>query len=1007
MLLEHTIVLVNIASSTINSSQFISNKGGAINFERGELSIISCEFTNNSALLGGAVSTAVDTVLIQFISNKGGAIDFKRGELSIINSEFTNNSALFGGTVHTVLNSMVTVKNSSFVRNNANTGGAIFGFKSTVVVFNNSFTENTAFTGGAVHIQQAQVRIVDTNFTENKALGIGGAVTITLDAPFTIRDSTFNANTANNEAGAIVVHNTLNMDINQNPIFSDLNQEIRVGFVKSKKLNTHATGYLLNNTFYDNTGETSSAFFGGTAVEISHCDFIGNGKIMLAAVPQSSISHSLFENNTDGAVMAANCSMPLVITNSQFINNAGPFDKKGPGAVIAANCSIVISNSTFARNSRIFGAAITVVMNILVNTLHITNSSFQSNNATTGGAIFVVALADNNKIHLEGCKFIQNTAVAGASAVLFGNITADFSYCGFYGNSARKGSGIVGHGNITIKVSDSSFINNAGIIKGQTAQQIVMDSTPLKTWKTEQGSPLEAPIVKTFLEELEELSKNKENEGSLLFINNKVFLTNCSFLNNSGLTTGGIFALQSEIYMKHILFYGHHAGTMTLNSSKVKIYHSTFIDNSGSTTGTIYILKYSSISLWNCIFHSNKALGHGAVLKISGNSTCNMVNCLCLNNSAHYGGAVHVGSQGQVNIKNTTFHDNHAVVLGGVIFGSGEALIKMMNSVFISNSAPEGGALYVQNSSIVNANNCNFTNNRAEEQGGAIRLLENVTLFIGNSMFKTNHAGNTAGAISATDQSQMNVFNSVFEGNSTSDGALNITDNSYLHLEQVLFLGNQASQNGVVLNVRDESLAEIINSTFQGNLGDTSDKRDYGQRMKCLGNVVQSECVSRRTSYLEADIGLISVTSRSKCTIVKSQLLKNNGTTLLFVSGGSYLSVQASNVSWNMKMYVIRIDYNSSVDIVQVSLTNNSLTDRFDYVLPQSMFHINGGSHVTMKDLVVNCNQILDHGIIFYINDQSFLKAENCQVLENRVKRGSILYCEKQKLHKLDCMSIQ
>ena len=184
LVLGHTIVLDNVASSIIDSSQFISNKGGAINFQRGELSIMSCEFTNNSALLGGAVSAAVDTILGQFISNKSGAIDFERGELFIMSCEFTNNSAFLGGAVHTDLNSMVTVKKSSFVRNNANIGGgALFGLKSTVVVFSNSFTDNTAFTGGAVYIQHAEVRIVDTNFTINKARGIGGAVTITLDAP--------------------------------------------------------------------------------------------------------------------------------------------------------------------------------------------------------------------------------------------------------------------------------------------------------------------------------------------------------------------------------------------------------------------------------------------------------------------------------------------------------------------------------------------------------------------------------------------------------------------------------------------------------------------------------------------------------------------------------------------------------------------------------------------------------------------------------------------------------
>ena len=188
--LEHTLVLDNIVSSTIDSSQFISNKGGAIHLKKGQFFITSCEFTNNSALFGGAVSASVDTDL--FVININGAIDVEGGELSIASCEFTNNSALFGGAVNTFHNAMVTVKNSSFLRNNAKSlGGAIFGRNSTVIVFRNSFTENTAHFGGAVNIQQAEVKIVYTNFTQNKAWTFGGAVTITSDAPFTIRNSTF------------------------------------------------------------------------------------------------------------------------------------------------------------------------------------------------------------------------------------------------------------------------------------------------------------------------------------------------------------------------------------------------------------------------------------------------------------------------------------------------------------------------------------------------------------------------------------------------------------------------------------------------------------------------------------------------------------------------------------------------------------------------------------------------------------------------------------------------
>ena len=133
--------------------------------------------------------------------------------------------------------------------------------------------------------------------------------------------------------------------------------------------------------------------------------------------------------------------------------------------------------------------------------------------------------------------------------------------------------------------------------------------------------------------------------------------------------------------------------------------------------------------------------------------------------------------------------------------------------------------------------------------------------------------------------------------------AMSIADYSYLHLENVQFWENQATQNGVMLNIRDESFAEIINSTFRRNLGNTSDERDYSQWMKCLGNTVHSkECMSKMSFYSEADMGLISVNLQSKCSITNSQLLKNNGTSLLFVSEGSYLSVHASNISCNLQI---------------------------------------------------------------------------------------------------------
>ena len=96
--------------------------------------------------------------------------------------------------------------------------------------------------------------------------------------------------------------------------------------------------------------------------------------------------------------------------------------------------------------------------------------------------------------------------------------------------------------------------------------------------------------------------------------------------------------------------------------------------------------------------------------------------------------------------------------------------------------------------------------------------------------------------------------------------------------------------------------------------------------------------MSIRSSFSETDMGLICVTSQSKCTITRSQFLENHGTSLLFVSGGSDLSVQASNVSRNLQRNMIRVDQNSSVDIVKTSFKENNLTDVYNYGLSQNMF---------------------------------------------------------------------
>ena len=227
--------------------------------------------------------------------------------------------------------------------------------------------------------------------------------------------------------------------------------------------------------------------------------------------------------------------------------------------------------------------------------------------------------------------------------------------------------------------------------------------------------------------------------------------------------------------------------------------------------------------------------------------------------------------------------------------------------------------------------------------------------------------------------------------------ALNVMDNSYVNLEYVYFRYNKATHNGVILNIKDGSVVKMIKSTFQHNHGKNTDKYPYHPEMKCLGNTIHSkECTSVMASYSEADMGSISVTSQSKCTITKSHFLENHGTSLLFVSGGSDLSVQASNVSWNLQMNMLRVDQKSSVDIVETSFKENNLTDVYKYGLSQNMFSVTGSSRLTIKDLIVYRTWVFDRGNIFSIDEGGIVEISHFQVERSVIDLGTILYCKGQ-----------
>jgi hypothetical protein len=182
-LFSFTNVLVNNSTIDGNGTTGAGSNGGGIAAGNGVgegLALISSRLESN-VVLSGAVSQ----------TRGGGAISF--GETRILNSIVANNSAGVGASV--------------------GEGGGVFAFSGTTTVEQSTFVSNEAATGGALSLfsSASATTITNSTFVGNRATspvtngGLGGAIYNL--SPLTIRNSTLVQNTTTGLGGGIFNNN--------------------------------------------------------------------------------------------------------------------------------------------------------------------------------------------------------------------------------------------------------------------------------------------------------------------------------------------------------------------------------------------------------------------------------------------------------------------------------------------------------------------------------------------------------------------------------------------------------------------------------------------------------------------------------------------------------------------------------------------------------------------------------------------------------------------------------
>eukprot|EP00741_Cyanophora_paradoxa_P011970 tig00020572_g11566.t1 len=376
-------------------------RGGAAAFTQvGAAHFDQCEFANNA--LDDADEARKQQALLSVDSIGGGALSFESGSLTLLDSSavhidgcaFEDNedrmgddrSKRGGGAIRTRGIGTLSVSGSSFLRNRAQSGGAISGTLRSLLIEGSAFSENgwgSRAPGG---------RATD-----------GGAISVEASVEVAIERSSFVANVGRT-AGALQA--------------SFLQEETALGDAVSVRSRLPV---LLHAVLFANHSVSES------------------GGCVVPTLVEMNATAVRFEGNVaelrGGAVAATDARSLLAFTACAFVGNKA---KDGAALSSQGTNAIVVSSSAFSRNEAgDVGGAIHKENGDLT----VRSSSFDSNLASaSGGAVY--ASDGAGALDFDDCTFTSNRAAesGGAAAFVFRSRPV-FRGCRFRSNVAETNGG--------------------------------------------------------------------------------------------------------------------------------------------------------------------------------------------------------------------------------------------------------------------------------------------------------------------------------------------------------------------------------------------------------------------------------------------------------------------------------------------------------------------------------------------------------------------------------------
>ena len=808
-----------------------------------------------------------DGLLKTYLNAQGEPVKNEATKIKVKNSTFTGNTASNkAGAIYNDINTELELSDSSFNKNSATQGGAIY----------NSEGENVK------KADEGTIYIGATIFTN---LGEKGEKIIMNSNTATRQMSGKDETSPSNEflGGAIYNAGT----IKQKDSTSSYNNEV-IGFEFNN--NSAGAGQSTSDPAKSTIGRGGAyynAVSGTTYVGNSKFDgnftyaFAKDGKEVQSeggAIYNEKGTLIIGESQDyDGTVKGVEFTNNGINANSEVTTNRGGaiYNATGATTIVESTKTKFSGNSAIKEGGAIYnatGATLEIKDGVSIGSI-----DDKANNAKLGGGVFN---AGSLKL-AEGTSFVNNTAFNGGGLYLKTGSTVNADAAGlnhlskvtFEGNSADYGAGLFVDEDVDIFLDNVMFKGNSTSGLGSAFyNQGKLTLGENNTFFNNSGSLIGNSGELIFTKNFTIDGSKKGNEGNTSFITNeengvvKITTENGTSLDINAIGDGTADGAAISLLGK---------STITTDGVAKTLKNAIFTKNKGKNGGAIYKESTEDLTIGNTKFDGNNAVAKGgAIYNAKGSTVTIDADTKFTNNNANVaGGAIYNAEGGTLTFAKgykgfaNANSKNYSTGNGGAISNDGVMNIYYddanPDSIIFSNQGKDlatgnGGALHLGAKSIVKTNNTSKTDSNGYEVG-----------YIKNGVFSNNTANN-GGAL--FNESNLVLEDTMFSGNKSGTA------------------GGAIYNKGNVIDGRDYGILDIIlseNKTLYNNKSDDKGGAIYneGGTVNIIAKSGSTPTISGNTAHNQGGVvasegGVINVGGNIK--------FKDNGTIAANSKGGVF-----------------------------------------------------------------------------------------------------------------------